>query len=146
MANFQNRLISPIFDVFRAVFSTNKSNVPIEWFLASFWHFIFLTQTEYFAKATTFAWAIAFARLPNPKIVSFLQYFAFFRAVFCKEQLRCCFTMVFGKFLAFYFYPNPAFCKAYSPCKMADFKNRLISPIFGVFSSGFLHTTTLMFL
>ena len=31
-------------------------------------------------------------------------------------------------------------------CKMADFQNRLISRIFGVFSSGFLHTTTLIFL
>ena len=29
---------------------------------------------------------------------------------------------------------------------MADFQNRLISRLFGVFSSGFLHRTTLMFL
>ena len=29
---------------------------------------------------------------------------------------------------------------------MADFQNRLISRIFGVFSSGFLHRTTLIFL
>ena len=29
---------------------------------------------------------------------------------------------------------------------MADFQNRLISPIIGVFSSGFLRRTTLMFL
>ena len=28
---------------------------------------------------------------------------------------------------------------------MADFQNRLISRIFGVFSNGFLHRTTLMF-
>ena len=37
-------------------------------------------------------------------------------------------------------------CKGYSLCKMADFQNRLISRIFGVFSSGFLHRTTLIFL
>ena len=33
--------------------------------------------------------------------------------------------------------------KVYSLCKMADFQNRLISRIFGVFSSAFLHRTTL---
>ena len=32
-----------------------------------------------------------------------------------------------------------------SLCKMADFQNGAISRIFGVFSSGFLHRTTLMF-
>ena len=32
----------------------------------------------------------------------------------------------------------------YSLSKMADFQNRLISWIFGVFSSGYLHRTTLM--
>ena len=31
----------------------------------------------------------------------------------------------------------------YSPYMMADFQNVLISPIFGVFWSGFLHRTTL---
>ena len=30
----------------------------------------------------------------------------------------------------------------YSLCMMADFKNALISPIFTIFSSGFLHRTT----
>ena len=44
------------------------------------------------------------------------------------------------------FDPNRQFCKGYSLCKMADFQNGLISGIFVVFSSGFLHTTTLMWL
>ena len=30
----------------------------------------------------------------------------------------------------------------YSLCMMGDFQNALISRIFGVFSSGFLHKTT----
>ena len=30
----------------------------------------------------------------------------------------------------------------YSLCMMADFQNALISGIFGLFSSGFLHGTT----
>ena len=41
---------------------------------------------------------------------------------------------------------NWPFCKGYSLCMMADFKNRLISRICGVFSSGFLHRTTLTWL
>ena len=35
------------------------------------------------------------------------------------------------------------FCKAYSLCMMADFQNGLISRIFSVFLSGFLHRTTI---
>ena len=31
----------------------------------------------------------------------------------------------------------------YSLCMMADFENALISRIFGIFLSGFLHRTTL---
>ena len=31
----------------------------------------------------------------------------------------------------------------YSLCMIADFQNALTSPLFGVFSSGFLHRTTL---
>ena len=61
--------------------------------------------------------------------------------------------MVFGMFLAFLFFdPKSAFCKGYSfcigytQCKMADFQNPLISPIFAVFQSAFLHRTILMFL
>ena len=41
------------------------------------------------------------------------------------------------------FDPKWGFCKGYSLCMMADFQNGLISRIFGVFSSGFLHRTTL---
>ena len=40
------------------------------------------------------------------------------------------------------FDPKLHFCKGYSLCKMADFQNRLISQIFGVFASSFLHRTT----
>ena len=40
------------------------------------------------------------------------------------------------------FDPKLGFCMGYSLCMMADFENALISPIFGVFSSGFLHRTT----
>ena len=39
--------------------------------------------------------------------------------------------------------PNRPFWQGYILCKMADFQNGVISGIFGVYSSGFLHTTTL---
>ena len=40
------------------------------------------------------------------------------------------------------FEPKLEFCMGYSLCMMADFQNALISRIFGVFWSGFLHRTT----
>ena len=50
------------------------------------------------------------------------------------------FDMFFGILI---FDPKWGICKGYSLCMMADFQNGLISRIFGVFSSGFLHRTTL---
>ena len=41
------------------------------------------------------------------------------------------------------FDPKWGFCKGYSLCMMADFQNALISRIFSVSSSRFLHRTTL---
>ena len=35
------------------------------------------------------------------------------------------------------------FCMGYSLCMLGDFQNALISRIFGIFSSSFLHRTTL---
>ena len=61
--------------------------------------------------------------------------------------------MVFRMFLAFLIFdPNWPFCKGYrlcmgySLCKMVDFQTCPISWIFGVFSSGFSHRTTLIFI
>ena len=47
-------------------------------------------------------------------------------------------------FLILIFDPNWPFCQGYSLCTMADFQNCLISLIFGIFSNGFLHRTTLV--
>ena len=49
------------------------------------------------------------------------------------------FDMFFGILI---FDPEVRFCMGYSLCMMADFQNGLISRIFRVFSSGFLHRTT----
>ena len=53
---------------------------------------------------------------------------------------RMDFDMFFGILI---FDPKWGFCKGYSLCIMADFENGLTSRIFGVFSSVFLHRTTL---
>ena len=50
------------------------------------------------------------------------------------------FDMFFGILI---FDPKWGSCKAYGLCMMADFENGLISRIFSVFSSGFLHRTTI---
>ena len=73
MADFQNGLISRIFGVFSSgFFAQNNSHVLLESFLARFWPFEIVTQTDHFAKS------IAFARWPIFKMVSFLEYLCFF--------------------------------------------------------------------
>ena len=49
------------------------------------------------------------------------------------------FDMFFG---ILNFEPNWGFCMGYSLWMMANFENALISGIFGVFWSGFLHRAT----
>ena len=87
------------------------------------------------------------------KVSQFSNTWCFFERLFCTEQLWCSCRMVFRIFLAFlFFHPNWAFwkryslCMGYSPCKMANLQNCLISPIFGVLSRPYLHRTTLIFL
>ena len=41
------------------------------------------------------------------------------------------------------FDPKGGFCMGFSLCILGDFQNGLISQIFGVFCSGFLHRTIL---
>ena len=53
---------------------------------------------------------------------------------------RMDFDMFFGILI---FEPKSGFCMGYSPCMVADFQNAIISRIFRVFWSGFLHRTTL---
>ena len=100
-------------------------------------NFNFLTQSEDFASAIAFAW------WPIFKMVSFLEYFVFFGAGFCTEQLQIICRKDFDMFFwILIFDPKQGFCMGYSLCMMADFQNGLISRIFRVFWSGFLHRTS----
>ena len=97
-----------------------------------------MTQSE------DFAWAIAFSWWPIFKMVSFLEYLLFFGTVFCTEQLYMFCGMDFDMFFwILIFQLKWGFFRGYCLCMVADFQNGLISRIFGVFSSGFLHRTTL---
>ena len=80
----KNRFSHVLGFFFEPFFAKNNCNVFKETFFACFRQFYFLTQTEYFA------WAIAFALWPFLaifKMLSFLEYWLFFRAIFCIEQL-----------------------------------------------------------
>ena len=71
---------------FRAVFCTEQLYCPFRMVFRIFLAFLILTLTEHFAKALAFAWAIAFARWPIFRIVSFLEYFIVFSSVFFSQN------------------------------------------------------------
>ena len=50
--------------------------------------FLIIDQSDHFAKAIAFAWAVAFERWPIFQIVSFLEYLVFFRAVFAQNKFN----------------------------------------------------------
>ena len=77
------------------------------------------------------------------KMVSYLEYLVFFEVGFCLEQLEMICRMDFDMFFGILIFdPKWGFCKGYSLCMMGDFQNGLISRIFSVFWSGFLHKTS----
>ena len=111
----------------------------VESISACFLKVSFLTQTDHFGKG------IAFAKWLIFKMVSFLEYLVFFRAVFCEQLLKCASRIDFWMFFGIsIFDPNQPFWQGYSPCKMADFQKGVISGIFGLLWSGFFHKTTLI--
>ena len=72
-----------------------------------------------------------------------LEYLMFIRAVFCTEQLQMICRMYFEMFFGILIFDRKSgFFMGYSLCMMADFQNGLISRIFSVFCSGFLHIAT----
>ena len=69
---------------------------------------------------------------------SFLEYWLFFRAVVCTEQLQMICRMPFDMFFVILIFDlKTGFCMGFSLCMMTDFQNGRISRIFGVIASGF---------
>ena len=68
----------------------------------------------------------------------------FLHAIFCTEQLYTFRRIIFSMFLQKKKLKITCpFCIGYGVTKMEDLQNALISRVFGVFASGFLHRTTL---
>ena len=138
MVDFQNGLISRISAVFfQRFFAQNNLIVLVDLFSAYFRRKKFLTQTAHFA------WTRNLPKWSIFKMVSFLEYWLFFPAVFCTEQLKIFFSLTFGIFLEKkIFDPNSPFCMGYTLTKMVDFQNGLISRILNAFCRRFSHRTT----
>ena len=100
-----------------------------------------MTQTAHFA------WAIDLPKWSIFKMASFLEFWLFFPAVFCTEQLNCSCRFIFGIFLEKKFFdPNCLFCMGYRLTKMVDFQNGLISRISAVFFQRFFAQNNLIVL
>ena len=95
-ADFQNCPISRIFGVFSSgFFAQDNSNLLVEWFFACFCLFYVLTQTDHFAEA------IAFARWPIFKFVSYLEYLASFKRFFAQNNCNVLLELFFACFWLF---------------------------------------------
>ena len=137
IADFKNDFICLIFFVFWIGFFPQSNS---KWFvgriLTSFFEFKYLTQKEDFPNSLCMM-----ADFQNGLIS---RIFVCFKAVFRKEQLHMICKMDFDMFFGILIFdPRWEFCKGYSLCIMADFQNGLISPIFGVYWTGFLQTIAL---
>ena len=75
--------------------------MSVDSFFICFWQFYFLPQSDDFAKSIAFAWR---PFLLIFKMLSFFEYYLFFKAVFCIEKLYCVCTFVFYMFLAILFF------------------------------------------
>ena len=76
----------------------------------------------------------------------FLNIWCFLSRFFAQNNSNMIKESSFTCFLNFNFSPKLTVWKGYSLSMMADFQNRLISRIFGVFSTGLFHRTTLTWL
>ena len=79
-------------------------------------------------------------------MLSYLDYLVFLQAVFCTEQLYAFRRIISNMFLKKKKLKITCpVCMGYRLTKMDDLQNALISRLFGVFASSFLHRTTLRF-
>ena len=142
MAVFQNRLISLIFGVFSSRFLHRTSLI---WLNNRFWHVFFLIlifdPNWLFCKGYSLCMMAVFQTCLISLIFGVLS-----NGFLHRTTLTWLKNRLSHPFLILIFDPNWLFCKGYNLCMMAVFQNRLISLIFGVFSSGFLHRATLIWL
>ena len=138
MADFQNGLISRIFGVFSSSF---LHRTTLTWLKNRFSH-VFV-NFNFWPKLTILP------RHDNrfSKSSHFWNNWFFLSRFFAQSNSNVIKEIVFRMFFFISIFDVKwPFCQGYSLCTMADVQNRLISPIFGVFSRGFLHRATLMWL
>ena len=123
--------------VFRAVFRTQQLEMIFRMDFDMFFGISIFDPKWWFCKGYSLCMMAVFQNGLISRI------FSVFGADFCTQQLEMLCRMDFDMFLGILIFdPKWWFCKGYSLCMMADFQNGLISRIFSVFWSGFLHTTT----
>ena len=86
---------SNIWCFLKRFFAQNNSKLLAESFLARFWSFEFLSQTDHFAKS------IAFARWPIFKMVSFWNIWCFFKRFFAQNNSNLLAESFFARFWPF---------------------------------------------
>ena len=153
VADFQNCPISLISGVFSSGFCTAQLLCSCRIVFSMFLAFLTLDPNRPFSKGYSLCMGYSLCNIADFQNCRISRIFFFYLAVFCTAQLLCSCRTVLSMFLAFLIFdPNRPICKGYSLCmgyslcNMADFQNCRISGTFGVFSSGFLHRTTLTFL
>ena len=142
MADFQNRLISRIFGFcFQRFFAQNNSSLLVQPFCACFLAILIFDPNWPICKGYSLCKMADFQNRVICRTFGVCFHF-FFAQKKCSVLVQPCCPCFLAMLI---FYPNWAFCKGYTLCQIADFQNRLISRIFGVFSNGILHRTTLVF-
>ena len=153
VADFKNRLISRIFDFVSSGFLHGTTLVFLYNHFAQVLLAILIFDPNWpFCKGFSLCMGYSLCKMAeSSKSFYFSNIWCLFQRFFVPKNSSVLIHMFFACFLhILIFDPNWPFCKGYSLCmgyslcKMAEFQNRLISRIIGVFSRGFLHRKTLL--
>ena len=145
--NFQNSFIFRILAFFSSRF-LHRTTAMCSWnlfrmcsWIFNFWPKVTILQGQeprLLARAIACAW---WPFLAIFKMLSFVEYYLFFRALFYIEQLQCVVETFLACFFAFLIFDIKwGFCKGYSLCLVAifgNFQNALICRIWAFFFQSF---------
>ena len=135
-----------VFFFLERLFAQNNCNDLVKWILACFWDLQLLTQTDHFVNGIAFFVLQPLQDRRFSKLYHFSNIWGFSERRFAQNNRNVLVEWVLACVPVFLIRdPNLPFCKGFSLCKMAEFQICLISRIFGVFSSGFLHRSTVVF-
>ena len=140
MADFQNGVISRIFNVFWSGFCTEQVEMICRMDFDIFFGILIFDPNSRFCMGYSLSMMADF----QTGLISWIFRVFNFAAVFCTEQLQMICRMDFDIFFGILIFdPKSGFFMGYSLCMMADLQNGLIFGIFSVFSSCFFNRTAL---